>query len=352
MGIYIQSAAQISIQQPLSDEWMHQPIAHTQHHVRAIEPNFRDYLEASEARRMGRIQKRAMVTAIEALRQAQIDKPDAIITGTGLGCVESTEKFLQAMVRSGEDYLQPTHFMQSTHNTIGSQIAVKLGCHGYNNTHVQDGVTFESALLDAVMNFETGRIRSALITANDELTPDYFTLLGQIGYWKQEPITQQALLDAQTPGSFAGEVSTAIVLDDTPRPHTLCALRGIELLHKPSEQTLQNSVAHMLQSNNLNINNIDAVLIGKSGDRDNDAVYNHLCPTLFGSTPLGWYKHIFGEAYTASGLGLYVATKSLKAGYLPAHLMLNGQQINHPRNILLYNHFTNRDHALILLSLC
>ena len=274
------------------------------------------------------------------------------VTSTGLGCVESTEKFLSAMVREGEEYLQPTHFMQSTHNTISSQIAVKLGCHGYNNTHVNDGVTFESALLDATMNFELGKLRSALVTANDELTPAYFELLGQIGYWKREPHTQQTLLEAQSEGSFAGEVSAAFVLEDTPKPHTLCALRAVELLHAPTEQRLQRSVERILTDNNLTLSDISAVMIGKSGDCSNDAVYNHLCPSLFGQTPLIWYKHIFGESYTASGLGMYAAVVCLSRGRIPAHLTLDGKAIEQPRNILMYNHFKNREHSLVLLSLC
>ncbi len=351
-NIYIQSAAQISIQSPLCDDWFEQPTWHTEPQVRAVEPNFRDFLEAGELRRIGRIQKRALVTALKALSQSDLSMPDAIITSTGLGCVENTEKFLSAMVREGEEYLQPTHFMQSTHNTISSQIAVKLGCHGYNNTHVNDGVTFESALLDAVMNFELGRFSSALITANDELTPAYFELLGQIGYWKRGPHTQQTLLEAQSDGAFAGEVSAAFVLENTPKPHTLCALRAVEVLHAPKEQQLQRSIERILTDNNLRQSDISAVMIGKSGDCSNDAVYNHLCPKLFGQTPLAWYKHIFGESYTASGLGMYAAVVCLNRGYIPAHLSLSGKAIEWPQNILMYNHFKNREHSLVLLSLC
>ena len=351
MGIYIQSAAQISIQKPLTDEWLQQPIEHTQHHVRAIEPNFRDYLEAGESRRMGRIQKRALATALSALQQAQLDMPEAIITGTGLGCVESTERFLQAMVRSGEDFLQPTHFMQSTHNTIGSQIAVKLGCHGYNNTHVQDGVSFESALLDALVNFETGRIRSALVTANDELTPDYFALLGQLNYWKQEPITRQTLFNAQTPGAFAGEVSVAFVLQNSRNELSLCQIYALELLHRPSPEQLASCLSLMLSDNNLTLSDIDAVMIGKSGDRDNDAIYAQHAH-LWGGRPMAWYKHLFGESFSASGLGLYAAIKCLQHKCLPSHMTLNGASISNPNCILMYNHFMNREHSLILLSTC
>ncbi|PIX32882.1 MAG: beta-ketoacyl synthase, partial [Bacteroidetes bacterium CG_4_8_14_3_um_filter_31_14] len=36
-----------------------------------------------------------------------------------------------------------------THNTISSQIALILKCHGYNSTYAGRGACFETALLDA-----------------------------------------------------------------------------------------------------------------------------------------------------------------------------------------------------------
>ena len=74
------------------------------------------------------------------------------------------------MCREGESGLSPTAFMQSTHNTIGSMVAIALGCHGYNCTYSQDGVSFESALLDAVMQLESGEAGNSLVGAHDEIT--------------------------------------------------------------------------------------------------------------------------------------------------------------------------------------
>ena len=61
------------------------------------------------ARRLGKLLKRAIVTAKQALGETI---PEAIITGTGLGCIENTEKFLVSMLENDEEYLQPTYFMQ------------------------------------------------------------------------------------------------------------------------------------------------------------------------------------------------------------------------------------------------
>ena len=113
---------------------MEEPVVGSEPFVRAVNPTFRDFLPANEARRMGNLMKRALVTALKVLADTGIEHPDAIITGTSLGCMESTEKFLGALVENGEQTLSPTFFMQSTHNTVGSALGIHTKSHGYNTT--------------------------------------------------------------------------------------------------------------------------------------------------------------------------------------------------------------------------
>ena len=167
--------SQISIQNPLSHDWFDAPIAHSHPYNESIEPDYKDYFPPMVARRLGRLLKRAVVTARHALNGIM---PDAIITGTGLGCIENTERFLTSMLENDEEYLQPTYFMQSTHNTIGSQVALQLQCHGYNSTYSHRGTSFDSGLLDAITQMRQGRIRNALVGGQDEMTPAYFEMLG------------------------------------------------------------------------------------------------------------------------------------------------------------------------------
>ena len=52
--IYIKSATQISMQQPLSEEWLTAPLVQTETYVRSQDPNFREWLNPLESRRMGK----------------------------------------------------------------------------------------------------------------------------------------------------------------------------------------------------------------------------------------------------------------------------------------------------------
>lgn len=347
---YIQAAAQISIQQPLTDEWFHNPVMPAQAYNESLEPDYSKYFSPMAARRMGRLLKRSMATAVEALGQHPV--PDAIITGTGLGCIANTEKFLSAMIDNQEDFLQPTYFMQSTHNTIGSQIAQHLKCHGYNCTYSHRGTSFDSSLLDAVIQMRAGIIRSALVGGHDEMTSEYFKMLGKIGYWKTGDVSPDALRKADSAGSLSGSCSLNVLLTDHSDSDTLCKLAGMDMLYQPSDEELRAAAERLLHQAGLTVKDLDAVVTGLSGDRDNDAVYRAFLQQYCPETPVVWYKHLFGESFCASAFGVYVGAVCLHKELIPGHLLYNtAEAIAKPRHLLVHNHFQNKDHSLILLSL-
>ena len=86
--------------------------------------------------------------------------------------MENSEKFLSAMLESGETMMSPTDFMQSTHNTPGSLISIHLGDHGYNSTYSHGESSLASALTDAFLQLKSGHIRTALVGSHDEITPN------------------------------------------------------------------------------------------------------------------------------------------------------------------------------------
>ena len=147
----------------------------------------RRWISPLQSRRMDRQLKYALCAALEVLENAGVACPDAIITGTALGCVANTEKFLAQLIEQDEECLQPTHFMQSTHNTISSLVAIHTHCHGYNATYSQRNTSLQAALTDAFLQLRSGKIRNALVLASDLLTPqaknllEKANLLGEMG---------------------------------------------------------------------------------------------------------------------------------------------------------------------------
>ena len=173
---YINGISCISAQNTIDDSWFFDTItpAHGDY-FNAIEPSYKDHIAPNLIRRMGRAIKMGVTTANLAIIHADAKKVDAIITGTGLGCFEDSERFLLAMLDNNEQFLTPTSFIQSTHNTVGSQIALIMKCHDYNFTYVHRGFSFESCVLDALMLFEEGK-ETILVGGIEEHTPNFVIL--------------------------------------------------------------------------------------------------------------------------------------------------------------------------------
>src|SRR5690606_35405111 len=111
--------------------------------------DYKEFISPAASRRMANGVKMGFSSAKFALEKSNLAQPYAIITGTGMGCIENTEKFLNTLLANNEEFLTPTSFIQSTHNTVGAQIALGLECKGYNATYVHGALSFESALIDA-----------------------------------------------------------------------------------------------------------------------------------------------------------------------------------------------------------
>ena len=133
--------------------------------------DYKEYISPKEGRRMGKLMKAATLTSLMALRKAGIECPGAIITATANGMLETSEKFLVDMVDNGEETLSPTLFMQSTHNTIGSAIAIRTQCHGYNITYTQGKDSMKWALRDAERMIRMGKAKTVLVGCHDESSP-------------------------------------------------------------------------------------------------------------------------------------------------------------------------------------
>jgi len=317
MRIYIQAANQISVQRPLSEDWIDTPIAYEGPFCRSIDPDFKEFVSPVEGRRMGRLLKRALATSLYTLRQCGIEHPDAIITGTGLGSVESTEAFLLDLCNNGEQLLKPTHFMQSTHNTIGSLVAIQTKSHGYNATYSHKRISFESALYDAWLQLKSGEVGNVLVLGQDATTENYFHLLELSGYV------------GNGMKGYCAEASVAALLTNDERD-ALCEISGIKIMHKPTEEDWIKAIHSMPLGQKY------VVMTGENGHPKNDVLYrdwlSHYMPTIETIR----YKQLFGECYTASALGCYAA----------AHLIHTGQQ----EQILLLNIDQAGDASLTLLS--
>jgi hypothetical protein len=326
MNIYIRSAACIApAAKPAGNR------------LACIEPDYKGLIDPKALRRMSRIIRMSVATAMNCLSLAGGPKaaagpeaaakaeaagpktagpeapggagiaiPDAIVTGTGYGCLEDTGVFLANMIQRNEEALQPATFIQSTHNTVGAQIALILQCTGYNNTFVHRGFSFENAVLDAILLLQEGEATTVLTGGVDELTDASFAILSRFGWYRQ---------------ALAGEGAAFFLLSGEPGGDDYAKLEGVATFYKPENpKEIAREIGDFLQELAVDPASIDLV-IGEE---------------ILSGIPTQPYKTQCGEYPTSTAYALWLAARLIKSG---AH-----------KRILVYNHYLGIHHAAFLLT--
>ncbi|CAL1516685.1 beta-ketoacyl synthase chain length factor [Chitinophaga sp. MM2321] len=340
---YIQGMAAISPQQSFEGDIFSAPLVHTDSNLLAcIEPDYKPFIPGNSLRRMTRVLKMGLATALKCIQESAVDIPGPIVTGTGKGSLQDTEKFIREIEQYKETALNPTPFIQSTYNSVNGLIALQQKCTAYNNTFVHRGFSFENALLDSMMLLAEGATNT-LTGAFEEITAEHFYIKSRIGYWKSVATDSRALYDELSPGTIAGEGATFFTLTATPTRNSYAAIAGFKMLYKPVPGKLSAALRAFTTG-------VDLIITGRNGDSTHEHYYAEV-DQLFPDTPQLPFKHLCGEYDTAGAFGLWLAAHILKAQQVPTQWFPMLQQVPvHINSILLYNHFYGEQHAMILLE--
>jgi 3-oxoacyl-(acyl-carrier-protein) synthase len=319
--------------------------------VAACKPDYKSYIKPAMIRRMANGVKMGVVASSLALYEAGIDLPKSIITGTGMGCLKDSEKFLKSIIDNKEEFLTPTAFIQSTHNTVGAQIALGLGCKAYNITYVHTATSFESSLIDAGLMLDEGQ-ENVLVGGVDELGSYTTDLHKLIDHVKEEKTLSAGILASNSKGAIFSEGAQFFVLEKSKSDNSYAQLRDVEIINTIAEENIEKRLNLFLKNNNLDISDIDIFICGNNGDVEYDNIYSNLQKSCFKNTQQLYYKHLSGEYNTVSAFGLYTACNIIKDQKVPKILKLNEIENETFKNVLLYNQYRGENHSFTLLSSC
>lgn len=349
---YINGMGCVSAQDTYETSFLESIVINTTENVMyAIQPSYKELIPPAAARRMAKGVKMGLAASTKALKEANVEVPDAIITGTGMGCIEDSEKFLKALIDNNEEYLTPTNFIQSTHNTVGAQIALGLGCKGYNFTYVNGAISFESALLDAKMQIENEEENTILVGAADETSSHTMELFKLTNVIKKESDAPYSVLKSNSSGVVYSEGATFVTLENVKKESSYAILEGLQIQNELEPNEIENFISAFLDKHNVKIGDIDVIVLGNNGDINFDEYYT-IAGTIFNEIPQIYYKHLCGEFNTASAFGVWVAASILKSQVIPLSVKMNGIEKSNFSKVLLYNQFQGKDHSLVLLSKC
>ena len=138
-------------------------------------PDYKNAILGVNLRRMSDIVKMGLANSIKCLNGSQVD---GVVVATGLGSMLNTELFISSFIDNNQSILSPTPFINSVHNTISGEIALHTKNHGYNTTYSQGGVSFEGALLDAILLTNEGK--TVIVGGVDESIPVLNEILSKL----------------------------------------------------------------------------------------------------------------------------------------------------------------------------
>jgi hypothetical protein len=289
--IYIHSSSCISAQETFSNPQWYNSIRNPENDLyRCAEPDYRDFIDSAALRRMNRVQKFGLCTALDALQKINNRAVDAIIVATGWGCIDSTYRFLERLFDQRELPVNPAVFIQSTHNTIAAQTAIYLKSRVYNNTVTDNRLPFELAMDNALLCLQDDGFENVLLGACDETTPqliDIFNKISKFGRMKSY-----------------GEGAACFVLS----------------------KEKENSIAEIKYFNSVSKENVRETVGNLSKEYSIDYVFTSGKRNFPKNIPQILYTDYFGDFPTSAACGLWLAVDCLNS---------NNPAIRRPENILL-----------------
>ena len=231
--MYIRAASCISAQESFNHSlFTNAPLQYVEKILPFAEPSYKNFFDVKQLRRMSKVVRTGVATALRCLKDAGINEVDAIVSGTSYGCMQDSEKFLKNMVLQDEHALSPTEFMQSTHNLVSAQIALILKCNKYNTTYAHRGFSFEHALIDAMLLIQEKQAENVLAGSAEEMTEFSYDFLTRLGLFKQKRVSNLELFNTNTRGSIAGQGSAFFLLSGNSSANDYAQIDGIELIYK------------------------------------------------------------------------------------------------------------------------
>lgn len=307
-----------------------------------VQPFSSEGIPNAVLRRMGKAVKIGVSSALPIFKKNE--NLDGIIIGTSNGGMEDCVKFLNQIMDYEEGVLTPTNFVQSTTNAIASQLGFFSANKGYNITHVLRGLSFENALLDAIMRLTEYPKHQYLLGGIEEIS-DYNNNIDFLANWfKKESCSNLDLYASETNGSLAGE-GAAMFIANLKKEGALARVQKVYTLHTKNEKEVGELFSEIQKNHSF-----DCLLSGENGDSRINSFYNEVEQLLPENKGIIRYKHLCGEYQTSTSFALFLCSQFLSGVSIPSHCIKKSGSIRQPKSILIYNSYHGFQHSFILVN--
>ena len=313
--------------------------------VNAIEPDYGDTIPKGLLRRMGKGVRMGIGSGMHLIQNCELIS--GIIIGTANGGLEDCVKFLNQIVDFQEGTLTPTNFVQSTPNALAANLAMMTQNSCYNSTHVNTGLAFESAIMDALLtlNEVDGDI---LLGSTEEVTPANVNIDKLKGWVVDSDTKLSALIHKHQAGSVIGEGAGMFVVS---KDNTDALAKLIDILTITTEDfsKIGPIVDDFLKNNHIDIHNL-AFVVGRNGHGKHNDNYDEFEKIFVKDQPLFSFKNICGEFPTSISFALWLSVNILNNTISKDSVIRNENKVSSVKAILIYNQTFNNQHSFLLLK--
>ena len=343
--MYIKDLTCISPQKTFTREFFgEEPLIHLGPAIKAVEPGYED-IPRGQLRRMGKSNRMATGAGMPLLQK---HKTDGIIIGTTDGGMEDCHRFLNQIIQYEEGTLTPTGFVQGSPSSPAGGLALMSANSGYNNTHSNKGLSFENCVVDAQLLFDEGRASSLLIGCVEEISQAPLKIAQLAGHIKTEEVSTDKLFDSNTKGAVKGEGAVMFIVDDSAE-NAIAELVDIDMITCPSEEDLIEKAERFLERNEIERDQIDALMLGYAGDVERDKWYDRISESLFPNHGVITFKNLFGENAAASSFATWFAANLVNGESAP-EMTIKKPIPSELKTILIYNQYQGTQHGFVLVK--
>lgn len=252
------------------------------------EPNYGELIPIMQLRRMTKPIKWGVACIKKMLPiDSDISTIHAINVGTAYGLLTDSESFVNNLVEQNEQMLNPTAFIQSTHNTVGGQIALSLKCHAHNMTFVHKGHSFEQALLDIEL-LEAPTTANFIVGGIDEITSSAKKVINSI----------------DTKENWVNEGAAFFCMSKIKQVNNVACLAAYTFQFFQLNDNIDNWITAFFTSNIKNTNCEEVLILDGSVEQ----ISNHLFHTYTAKN----YKNYVGNYPTVSAVAVALGINQLQ----------------------------------------
>ncbi|MGB0917654.1 MAG: beta-ketoacyl synthase chain length factor [Flavobacteriales bacterium] len=342
--MYIKDLTCISPQKTITEEFFgNEPLIHVGPAIKAVEPDYAD-IPRGQLRRMGKSNRMATGAGMPLLQKHQTG---GIIIGTTDGGMEDCHRFLNQIIQYEEGTLTPTGFVQGSPSSPAGGLALMSKNSGYNNTHSNKGLSFENCVVDADLLFSEGRAHQLLIGCVEEISHAPLKIAQLAGNIKTEEISTDKLYESKTVGAVKGEGAVMFVVSDS-ADNAVAELVDVDMITCLTKDDLLAKAESFLAKNETVTTEIDALILGYSGDYELDKWYDYFAETMFPEHGVITFKNLFGENAAASSFATWFAA-NLVSGNATPEMAIKKPVSSELKTVLIYNHYQGTQHGFVLV---